>query len=78
MFEADFRYYPLLTPMTKTLEKQIITTVRRAVAESLHEVLTDPDYGLELTPTVRSRLMQYRRKKMHHLTSLAEVRRRFA
>lgn len=63
--------------MTKALEKQIITTVRRAVAESVHEALTDPDYGLELTPAVRSRLARYRRTKTHRLTSLAEIRRRF-
>lgn len=64
--------------MTKTLEKKLITTVQRAVAESVYEVLTDPDYGLELTPMVRSRLARYRRKKTHRLISLAEVRRRFS
>lgn len=64
--------------MTKALEKKIITTVQRAVADSIHNVLTDPDYGLELTPKVRARLSGYRRKKTYHLTSLADVRRRFA
>lgn len=64
--------------MTKTLEKQIITTVRRVVAESIHDVLTDPDYGLELVPAVRARLARYRRSKTHRLVSLDEARRRFS
>lgn len=64
--------------MTQTLERKIINTVRRVVAESIHDALTDLDYGLELTPKVRARLAAYRRKKTHRLTSLAEVRRRFA
>ena len=64
--------------MTKTFEKKLVTAVRQAVAESVHEVLTDPDYGLELTSAVRSRLARYRSKKTHRLTSLAAVRRRFS
>lgn len=66
------------TTMTNALKRQIMTTVRQVVAESLHTALTDPDYGLELTPVVRSRLAQYRQQKTHRLTSLAAVRRRFA
>ena len=61
--------------MTKTLERKLVMTVRRAVAESVHAVLSDPDYGLELTSAVRSRLTRYRRKKAHRTTSLSEVRR---
>lgn len=64
--------------MSKALEKKIIATVRKAVAESVHDALTDPDYRLELTPAVRSKLTNYRRKKKHQLTSLSEVRRRFS
>ncbi len=64
--------------MTNTLKNQILTTVRQAVAESIHDVLADSDYGLELTPLVRSRLAQYRRKKTHRLVSFAAVRRRFS
>ncbi len=64
--------------MTKALEKKIITTVQRAVADSIHNVLTDPNYGLKLTSAVHARLAGYRRKKTHRLISLAEVRRRFA
>lgn len=64
--------------MTKILEKKLITTVRHAVAESIRDVLTDPDYGLEITPAVRSRLARYRRQKTHHLTSLAMLQQRFS
>ncbi len=64
--------------MTNTLKKQILTTVRRVVAESIHDVLTDPDYGLELTPAVRLRLARYRQQKTHRLTSLAQVRQRLS
>ncbi len=64
--------------MTNTLRKQILTTVRQVVAESIQDVLADPDYGRELTPTVRLRLARYRRQKTHRLTPLTQVRQRFS
>ena len=59
--------------MTKTLEKRIINTVRRAVAESVRSVLSDPDYGLELTPQASRRLANYRRAKKPATISFQKI-----
>ena len=59
--------------MTKTLEKRIINTVRRAVAESVHSVFSDPDYGLELTPQASRRLANYRRTRKPATISLEKI-----
>ena len=64
--------------MIQTLERKIINTVRRAVAESVQEVLSDPDYELELTRTAQKRLARFRRIKKHSTLSLGEVKQRFS
>lgn len=59
--------------MTKTLENRIINTVRRAVAESVHSVFSDPDYNLELTSQASRRLADYRRARKPVTISLEKI-----
>lgn len=59
--------------MTKTLEKRIINTVRRAVAESVYSVFSDPDYGLELNTQISRRLASYRHARKPATISLEKI-----
>ena len=64
----------MLATIAKNLEiKQII---RQSVAESVHDILTDPDQGLELQDWVVERLKKIQTRKIHKTRSLAQVKKR--
>ena len=57
---------------------KIETLVRRQVAHSMREILTDPDFGLELKPAVVRRLKKSRESYDKGLfKSLDQVLRKF-
>ena len=59
-----------------TKEAPITPTLRAAIAESVREVLSDPDFGMELTASAKKRL----RAAMKHSgrgKSLAEIRAKY-
>ena len=57
-------------------DKMLLTTIRQAVFESVHEALNDPDLGLELRPEVKKRLLLYRKNKNRKLIPLAEIKKK--
>jgi len=59
-----------------TKELTITPALRAAIAETVHEVLSDPDLGLELQPAIKKRLKAAENKKQRW-TPLEEVRRKY-
>ena len=58
-------------------EKEIQNLVRKTVIESLQEILNDPDYGLEITKNLQSRLKKYSKNPSKKLISLNEIKERY-
>ncbi|MEK7621825.1 MAG: hypothetical protein AAB415_01470 [Patescibacteria group bacterium] len=50
--------------------------IKQSVAESVHDVFTDPDQGLELQNWVIERLEKIKSRRVHKTRSLAQVRKR--
>ena len=44
-------------------DRKFISLVRMTVAESVQQVLTDPDFGLEIKDSFRKRILKYKNKK---------------
>ena len=63
-------------PMLK--DRKFISLVRMTVAESVQQVLTDPDFGLEIKDSFRKRLLKYKNKKAKKFISLAEIKKRYS
>ncbi|MFH1170497.1 MAG: hypothetical protein V1704_02970 [Candidatus Vogelbacteria bacterium] len=59
-------------------DRKFISLVRMSVAESVQQVLADPDFGLEIKDSFRKRLLKYKNKKSKKFTSLAEIKKRYA
>ncbi|OGG79119.1 hypothetical protein A3A39_00625 [Candidatus Kaiserbacteria bacterium RIFCSPLOWO2_01_FULL_54_13] len=59
-------------------ESNITPALRAAIAESVQEVLNDPDFGLELRPEAKKRLLASLKKKKQRWTSLGEIRRKYS
>lgn len=63
---------------TKELQKKDFGPKFRAlVVEAVQEVLSDPDFGLELRPEFKKRLLASYRNNRQRGISLAEVKRRY-
>jgi signal recognition particle GTPase len=58
-------------------EKEIKNLVRKTVIQSLQEILNDPDYGLEITENLQSRLKKYSKNPAKKLTSLNKIKERY-
>lgn len=50
--------------------------LRAVIADSIQEILGDPDFGLELTAATKKRLQSAKNKKQNW-TSLDEIRRKY-
>lgn len=59
-----------------TKELHITPALRAAIAESVQEILNDPDFGLELTPAAKKRL-RTAMKDNRRGKSLAQVRAKY-
>lgn len=57
--------------------KHITPELKAFIVESVHTVLTDPDFGLELTDKFKRRLRSIKSKRQKYL-SHAEVARKLA
>jgi len=55
---------------------KVSAQMRACVAESVHEVLSDPDFGLELTEEAKRRLRAARKTSRRSYISLATLRKR--
>ena len=63
--------------ITKELRKKTLGPELRAlVAETVHEVLNDPDFGMELTTSARKKLLASMDKKQK-MVPWEEVRRKY-
>ena len=63
---------------TLVKEKEIRNLIRRTVIESVQGVLTDPDYGFEITESVARRLKKYSKNiPFHRLISLSELKHKY-
>ena len=58
-------------------EKEIQNLVRKTVIQSLQEILNDPDYGLEITKNLQSRLNKYSQNPSKKLISLNKIKERY-
>lgn len=58
-------------------EKQISNLIRRTIIESVHGVLTDPDYGLEIRDNIARRLKKYSKKAPTGLISFSNIKRKY-
>jgi len=64
--------------MTQSIEdRRIISLVRMTVAESVRQVLADPDFGLELTENFKKRLLRYENTKRRRTISLNQIKRKY-
>ena len=62
-----------------TLEdRKFISLVRMTVAESVQQILADPDFGLEIKDSFKKRLLKYKNKKSKKFISLAEIKKRYS
>ena len=59
-------------------DRKFISLVKMSVAESVQQVLADPDFGLEIKDSFRKRLLKYKNKKSKKFTSLAEIKKRYS
>ena len=59
-------------------DRKFISLVRMTVAESVQQVLADPDFGLEIKDSFKKRLLKYKSKKSKKFTSLTEIKKRYS
>jgi len=59
-------------------DPKFISLVRMTVAESVQQVLADPDFGLALKDSFKKRLLKYKNKKSKKFISLAEIKKRYS
>ena len=59
-------------------DRKFISLVRMTVAESVQQVLADPDFGLEIKDSFRKRLLRYKNKKSKKFTSLAGIKKKYS
>jgi len=64
--------------LTTLKDPKFVSLVRISVAESVQQVLADPDFGLEVKDSFKKRLLKYKNKKTKKFTSLAEVKKRYS
>ena len=64
--------------MGEAVNNKLINIIRKTVLESVQGVLTDPDQGLELRPTIRRRLKKYSLSKRISSRSLSEFKKKFS
>jgi len=62
--------------ITSTKDRKIIRLVRRTVLETVREVLSDPDEGLELSEETNKILKKYSDGKRRRFVSLKEMRKK--
>ena len=58
-------------------DKQFISLVKMSVAESVQQVLADPDFGLELTDSFKKRLLKYRNEKTKKFVSFDDIKKKY-
>jgi hypothetical protein len=59
-------------------EKQISNLIRRTIIESVHSILTDPDFGLEISDNIAKRLKKYSKKAPTRLTSFNNIKKKYS
>lgn len=52
--------------------------VRKTIVESVHGVLTDPDYGLEVSDDTAKRLKKYSTKSSKKRISLKDLQKKYS
>ncbi len=57
-----------------TKEKKIIASIRQNIIESVHEILTDPDYNLSLKAGVVARMKKYSGGNIRGMKKLSEIK----
>jgi len=62
--------------ITTEKDQEMRQLIKQSVAESVHDIFTDPDQGLELQNWVIKRLEKIRSGKAHKTRSLAQVKKR--
>lgn len=63
--------------MAQVSEKQISKIIRRTVVESVRDVLSDPDYGLELTAAAKRRLKNFSLDSGHKGRTLDQIKKKY-
>ncbi len=58
-------------------DKQFLSLVKMSVAESVQQVLTDPDFGLELKESFKKKLLKYKNRKSEKLISFEEIKKKY-
>ena len=64
--------------MSMLKDRKFVSLVRMTVAESVQQVLADPDFGLEIKDSFKKRILKYKNKKTKKFTSLAEIKKRYS
>ena len=57
---------------------KLIDIIRKTLLESLQDILTDPEQGLELRPEIKRRLKKYSLAKSFRSHSLSEIKKKYA
>lgn len=60
-----------------TNEKRISNFIRKTIIESIQDVFTDPDYGLEMEKNFAKRLKKYSIKNPKKLISLSDIKKKY-
>lgn len=61
-----------------TKEREIKNLIRRTIIESIQDILTDPDYGMKLRKSIVQRLERYSKETPKQMTSLDDIKKRYA
>ncbi|MDA2922031.1 hypothetical protein MYX07_02055 [Patescibacteria group bacterium AH-259-L07] len=59
-------------------EKEIKNFIRRTIIESIQDILTDTDYGMKLRKSIVQRLEKYSKRTPKKITSLDDIKKRYA
>ena len=64
--------------ITLTKNKEIMELVRKTVQETVREIFSDPDEGLELSEETNKILKKYSAGKRHQFVSLKDITKKLA
>jgi len=63
---------------TTNKEKQIQNLIRRTIVESVAGILSNPDYGMEISSDTAKRLKKYSSKTSLRATSLKDLKKKYS
>ena len=61
---------------TSTIYKKLKSELRQFIVETIHQVLDDPDFGMELSERAKKRLEQARKSRKRGIPA-SEIRRKY-